>query len=63
MQGLETKQSSCPSCGEPIELVIDTSIPMQEYIEDCEVCCRPMIITLLIDSEDNIGLHIRSESE
>ena len=35
----------CPYCDEPIQLVID---PMQidsQYVEDCEVCCRPMVVT------------------
>ena len=35
---------SCPYCGEGISLLIDHSIPAQTYIEDCEVCCRPIDI-------------------
>lgn len=34
-----------------IELVVDCSIPEQEYIEDCEVCCRP--INLFVSVVDN----------
>jgi hypothetical protein len=36
----------CPACGEPIELSVDTSVPEQEYVEDCSVCCRPMAVTV-----------------
>ncbi len=36
---------SCPYCGERISVLIDTSIPEQQYIEDCEVCCRPISIS------------------
>ena len=43
IQSLE--KSYCPYCGEPIELLIDTSITQQEYVEDCEVCCRPMVVS------------------
>jgi hypothetical protein len=32
----------CPSCGEVIELTVDTSVAEQSYYEDCPVCCRPM---------------------
>lgn len=32
----------CPYCWEQITLLVDGSIEMQEYIEDCEVCCRPI---------------------
>jgi hypothetical protein len=32
----------CPYCGEPLELLIDTSAGEQRYIEDCQICCRPI---------------------
>lgn len=32
----------CPYCGESVELILDPGGgPAQEYVEDCEVCCRP----------------------
>lgn len=36
----------CPFCAEPITLLIDTSAGSQQYIEDCQVCCRPLQISL-----------------
>lgn len=36
----------CPHCGEPVELLIDSTLPSQRYVEDCEVCCRPMVVTV-----------------
>ena len=41
----------CPYCGEPVELLIDTTLPRQQYVEDCEVCCRPMVVTVDATSE------------
>jgi transcription elongation factor Elf1 len=35
---------TCPSCWQKISVVLDLSIAGQAYIEDCEVCCRPMRI-------------------
>jgi hypothetical protein len=35
---------SCPYCGEQIQVVIDMSVENQEYIEDCSVCCRPILM-------------------
>jgi len=32
-----------------IELVVDCSIIEQRYIEDCEVCCRPMTVVAQAD--------------
>lgn len=40
----EMTTKRCPYCGAPIHLVIDPSEEDQEYSEDCEVCCRPMVV-------------------
>ena len=33
---------TCPYCGEPSVIGLDPGGgPTQEYIEDCQVCCRP----------------------
>jgi hypothetical protein len=35
-------EAVCPCCGEPVRLVLDPGGGRrQEYVEDCEVCCRP----------------------
>ena len=35
----------CPHCGEPNEIALDPgSGSDQEYIEDCQVCCRPWLM-------------------
>jgi len=33
---------TCPSCWQRISFVVDLSVSEQCYIEDCEVCCRPI---------------------
>lgn len=41
----EEVQVQCPYCFETITLVVDASNGSpQEYVEDCEVCCKPMQI-------------------
>ena len=33
---------TCPYCGESMAIVLDVSGgTTQEYVEDCQVCCRP----------------------
>lgn len=40
----------CPYCGEVVEIALDPgSGPVQEYIEDCEVCCQPWRVTVTYD--------------
>ena len=44
----------CPACGAPVSVVLDLSVPDQSYVEDCEVCCQPMLITIDATAEDPI---------
>ena len=37
--------ATCPHCWEPITLTLDLSVPAQSYIEDCPVCCKPLIVS------------------
>lgn len=40
------KHFKCPHCREKISMILDISVDdTQTYIEDCEVCCRPIEIT------------------
>ena len=64
MIGLIETSAHCPYCGEPITLLIDGSLSHSSYIEDCEVCCQPMVIEAGIDIDGELEfLHIRSEDE
>ena len=44
MNHLPETDINCPYCGEIITLLIDDSQGEQQYIEDCQVCCRPINI-------------------
>ncbi|AZF61943.1 MULTISPECIES: CPXCG motif-containing cysteine-rich protein [Pseudomonas] len=59
---LETESYDCPYCGEPAEAVLDLSGGDQSYIEDCPVCCRPIIFDLQVH-DDEWMLTVRSENE
>ncbi len=40
----------CPHCHEKISMLLDLSEPgFQTYIEDCEVCCRPIQISFSVE--------------
>ena len=43
---------TCPYCAEQISVVVDTSVQSQTYVEDCEVCCRPIKIRYVIRNDD-----------
>lgn len=44
----------CPYCGESFETNIDASAGGQEYIEDCQVCCRPIVFRVAADDDGNV---------
>jgi len=37
---------TCPHCGESFPLLIDTSERRQSLVEDCSVCCRPILLSV-----------------
>jgi hypothetical protein len=46
---------ACPYCGEEIELAVDPGGgSVQEYVEDCDVCCRPLQLSVSWD-EDGVA--------
>jgi len=49
MEPLQTLPLQCPYCGETIEVLVDCSVGDQEYIEDCQVCCEPMVVTVSVE--------------
>ena len=54
--------ASCPYCGEVIDVLIDGSVERQEYIEDCQVCCRPIVFQVQV-SDDAVYLQVFSEND
>jgi Cysteine-rich CPXCG len=53
----------CPYCGEEIEIVVDGSIEHQQYVEDCSVCCRPIVFTIVAEDGDVVSVDARQENE
>lgn len=41
-------------------ILVDTSDSGSEYIEDCQVCCRPIIMTVASDGGD---VAVRGEND
>ena len=41
----------CPYCLETISMFLESLKSEQYYVEDCEVCCRPIQLTYLYDRE------------
>ncbi|WP_434773367.1 CPXCG motif-containing cysteine-rich protein [Pseudomonas entomophila] len=59
---LEEAFYDCPYCGEAVTTSVDLSGGDQTYIEDCQVCCRPIVFTLQVQGHD-WSLETRSEDD
>jgi transposase-like protein len=54
----------CPYCGQDFVTVVDTSDGDQRYIEDCQICCHPIVLRIQTDDNLNlIGLSAERENE
>jgi hypothetical protein len=53
----------CPYCGEPLTLFVDDSAGAQSYVEDCHVCCRPMVVRVRVDEDGALDVDVAREDE
>jgi hypothetical protein len=60
---LSEEAVGCPYCGETISILVDHSLDEQEYTEDCQVCCRPIIFNVFIDNAGDAAVGARCENE
>ena len=63
MNSLLERDIGCPYCGETINVLIDCSIDSQEYIEDCQVCCRPIIFRVAVSNDGDASISVYHENE
>lgn len=53
---------SCPYCGEPVEIGLDPGGGAeQEYVEDCQVCCRPWRVFVSYRSNGSASVRIEAD--
>jgi hypothetical protein len=62
MHTLFWQDIACPYCGEVCSVQVDTSAGEQAYIEDCQVCCRPMELHLRT-WDGNWSLEVRRDDD
>lgn len=61
---LSLRSVRCPYCGETFDTNVDTSGGDQRYIEDCYVCCRPIVFNIATDADGNLtALETRREED
>lgn len=45
------------------DALVDTSQGNQEYVEDCHVCCQPLLLTVTLEDPEQPRVEARAENE
>ena len=51
---------TCPYCWEQISMVLDNTEEVSDYIEDCEVCCRPIELSFRFSKESLVHFEAKA---
>jgi len=50
----------CLYCWEGISILIDVSLTSQSYIEDCEICCNPIQVSVIVKNREIVSFQAES---
>ena len=53
----------CPYCAQSLNVLIDSSDIDQQYIEDCQVCCKPINFVISQSENSEILVNVFSDDE
>ena len=48
----------CPFCAQALDVWLDLSAGDQSYVEDCRVCCRPMLLSFTVAEGEIADLRV-----
>jgi hypothetical protein len=55
---------TCPYCGQEVTIGLDPgSGAEQEYVEDCQVCCRPWAVRVTYDDQGGATVELEASDE
>ena len=64
MFGEKNLSFQCPYCCSEIEFVCEVFHGSQQYTEDCEICCQPILIDYQVNDEGEvIEFTVKRENE
>lgn len=63
MDQLTEKKITCPYCGEQIEILLEPAGLNQKYIEDCQICCKPINFLVFESIDEELSVTVSSDDE
>ena len=53
---LQETEYTCPYCWQSNSALLDLSAPPDTLIEDCRVCCRPILLTCTLTDDGGASI-------
>ena len=53
----------CPYCGEFQQTDVDISAGNQDYWQDCQVCCCPILFKLTVDDDHQFRVSVKRDDD
>ena len=56
--------TTCPVCGEDLVVAVDPITEEggeEEYVQDCSVCCRPIVVRVRLEADGDVSIEAWSE--
>ncbi len=60
---LKQRLIQCPYCWEVIEVLIEPSDEEQRYVEDCQVCCKPIEFHVFTCPDGEVMVDVKTDDE
>lgn len=54
---------TCPYCWESIDIVVDHTCGDSHYVEDCQVCCQPILMGISFGIDGLYEVNVSQENE
>ncbi|WP_372748290.1 CPXCG motif-containing cysteine-rich protein [Litorivivens sp.] len=62
MEALQERSAMCPYCGQQISLLLDCMQVGDSYVEDCSVCCQPIVVSLYSGEAGELEVQLVAEN-
>ncbi len=60
---LEEQSITCPYCWESISVLLEPGDMGGSYVEDCQVCCRPIVFQLHVGFDGELSVDVGREDD
>ncbi|MBM3162229.1 MAG: CPXCG motif-containing cysteine-rich protein [Chlorobi bacterium] len=59
----ENTEVQCPYCGAMFIITVDLLQGLQEFVEDCSICCRPVSVVVRVEDDGIIRAETHGNDE